>query len=51
MISSICQMILIQSQTFRINLILSCKKNETLTKNPPIQIYPNNKKKTGSFLK
>ena len=32
-------------QTFKITLNLSSKKHETLTENPPIQIYPNKIKK------
>ena len=41
MIVLICLMVLILLQTFRIFLNLSSKKHETLTENPPVQIYPN----------
>ena len=34
-------MVLTQFLIFRIILNLSLKKHETLTENPPIQIYPN----------
>ena len=38
-------------QTFKISLNLSLKKNETLTENSAVQIYPNKiKRKTGCKL-
>ena len=41
MMNLICLMVLIRFLTFKITLKLSSKKKETLTENPPIQIYPN----------
>ena len=40
MMNLICLMDHILLHTFRITLNLSCKKHETLTGNPTIQIYP-----------
>ena len=45
MILLIYQNDVILLQTFKITLNLSSKKHETLTENPPIQIYPNKIKK------
>ena len=41
MILLIYLMVLTQFLTFKIFLNLSSKKHETLTENPPVQIYPN----------
>ena len=41
MMNLICLMVLILLRTIKIILNLSSKKHETLTENPPVQIYPN----------
>ena len=49
MILLIYQTVFILLQIFKIILNLSLKKHETLTENPPVQIYPNKIKNKIAF--